>query len=54
MRVCDLIDVRLLLLNVSCAWPQIMRVCVWSNRCTFAAAECELCLGTNNARLCVV
>ena len=51
MRVCGLSDVRLLLVNVSCAWAQIMHVCVWSNRRTFAAGECELCLGTNNARV---
>ena len=35
-------------LNVSCAWAQITRVCVWSNQRTFAAGECELCLSTNN------
>jgi len=53
MRVCGLSDVRLLLVNVSCAWAQIMHVCVWSNRRTFAAGECELCLRTNNACVCV-
>ena len=52
--MCGLIDVRLLLLNVSCAWAQIMRVCVWSNRRTFAAGgECELCLHVTMHVLCL-